>query len=396
MSGHKERAHAVIAASAAHRWANCTAAPLLEAEFPDTSSEAAKEGTLAHELCEGKANAYFFPEEYSKQKLSALKRKCKKSDLWDAEMDGYTEQYLDFLKNAAMEYENRPFVAIEKRLDLTPWIPEGFGTADCIMIGGDTLHVIDFKYGKGVPVAAEANEQMMLYALGAWAAYGLFYQVSQIKMSIVQPRIDNNSTWTIPLQQLENFGTFIKGKAEEAASGEGAFAPGDWCRFCRARATCRARADANVRLAFDENFEKAPDLIANNEIGRYITLGEAVAKWVEELKAHALSECLAGHEVDGYKAVAGRAIRAWTDQEAAFEAVIGSGVEEALLYEKKPLSLAQVEKLMGKKDFAAVAGDYVTTPPGKPTLAPAADKRPPITNKISAEEAFGKTEEKED
>ena len=386
MAGHKDRAHALLSASGAHRWMNCTPSAVLESQFPDTTSEAAKEGTLAHEMAEAKLQHLFNTQDHRKAKLTRTLNKIKKDELYQPEMDGYTDDYVAYVRKSAMEFEKSPYIAIEKRLDLTAYIPGGFGTADCVMIGERTLHIIDLKYGKGVPVSAENNEQLMIYALGALEAYKMLFAIDTVKISIVQPRIDNTNSSEYTVKELMEFGDKVKHYADIAIKGDGEQSPGDWCRFCRARQQCRARADKNIELAFE--IDKKPPLITNEEVGEYLRKGEDVAKWLSELQDYALAECLAGRDVDGYKAVEGRGSRAWTDMDAAFEAIIEDGTDEALLYERKPLTLAQVEKLMGKAHFEDVAGEYVVKNPGKPTLVPSTDKRQAITNKISANEAF--------
>lgn len=386
MIQHSERAHAVLSASGAHRWLNCLPSAILETQFPDTTSEAAKEGTLAHELAEAKVRNYVDEVKFSKRKLTTLRNKLKKDPLWQNEMEGYTDEYLDVVKKIAMGFEHTPHILIEEKLDLSEIIPQGFGTADCIMVGDDTLHVIDFKYGKGVPVSAKYNEQMQIYALGVYIKYKMLFNFSQIRLTIAQPRIDNTSTWEISLRDLLTFGETVKIAARRAIEGEGDYTPGDWCRFCRARKNCRARADENVKLAFET--QKMPPLLSNDEVGEYIRQGEDVAKWLSDLQDYALSECLAGRDIAGYKAVEGRSSRVWTDMDEAFAAIITEGTDEAMLYERKPLTLAQVEKLMGKKHFADVCMEYVDRKPGKPTLVKESDKRPAITNKITADEAF--------
>ena len=386
MAGHKGRAHALLSASGAHRWMNCTPSAVLESQFPDTTSEAEKEGTLAHEMAEAKLQHLFNTQDYRKAKLTRTLNKIKKDELYQPEMDGYTDDYVAYVRKSAMEFEKSPYIAIEKRLDLTAYIPDGFGTADCVMIGERTLHIIDLKYGKGVPVSAENNEQLMIYALGALEAYKMLFAIDTVKVSIVQPRIDNTNSSAYSVTLLRDWGEDVKELANIAIKGEGKYTPGDWCRFCRARQQCRARADKNIELAFEVG--KKPPLITNEEVGEYLRKGEDVAKWLTELQDYALAECLAGRDVDGYKAVEGRGSRAWTDMDAAFEAITEDGTDEAMLYERKPLTLAQVEKLMGKAHFEDVAGEYVIKNPGKPTLVPSTDKRQAITNKISANEAF--------
>lgn len=392
---HSERKHALLSASGAGRWLACPPSAKLEEQFPDTESPAAAEGTLAHELAEAKVRNFFFPKEFSKRKLDSTVKKLQADELWNNEMHGYTDEYLDYIKDTALSLKSMPSVRIEQRVyfkEYTLADPEdkieGSGIADCILLYGDMVHVIDFKYGKGVPVNAENNPQLMLYALGAYQAYRMLYPVSRAKLTIVQPRLDSVSEWECPAEDLLKFGEYVKERAALAVKGEGDFAPGpDTCRFCRAKAQCSARSEENVRLAFFT--DKKPPLISNEEVGEYLKKGEDVAKWLEDLKDYALKECLAGKEVPGWKAVEGRSPREWTDMDAAFDTLVKGGVApEEMLWEKKPLTLAQVEKMIGKKDFTESVGKYVVKKPGKPTLAKESDKRPAITNKVTAAEAF--------
>lgn len=393
--GHSERKHALLSASGAHRWLACTPSAKLEDQFPDTESEAAAEGTLAHELAEMKVRNYFFPKELGKRKLNSAVKKLSESGLWKDEMQGYTDDYLDYIKTTALSLKSMPSVRIEQRVyfkEYTLADPEdeieGSGIADCILLYGDTVHVIDFKYGKGVPVSAEENPQLMLYALGAYQAYRLLYPISKAKLTIVQPRLDSISEWGCPADDLLKFGEYVKERAALAVKGEGDYSPGkDVCRFCRASAQCRARAEENVRLAFFT--DKLPPLISNEEVGQYLEKGEDVAKWLEKLKEYALKECLAGKAVPGWKAVEGKGGREWAEIDKAFDRLIKSGLApEEMLWERKPLTAPQTEKLIGKRDFQESVGEFVIKKPGKPALVKESDKRPAITNKVTAAEAF--------
>lgn len=393
--GHSERKHALLSASGAHRWLACTPSAKLEDQFPDTESEAAAEGTLAHELAEMKVRNYFFPKELGKRKLNSAVKKLSESGLWKDEMQGYTDDYLDYIKTTALSLKSMPSVRIEQRVyfkEYTLADPEdeieGSGIADCILLYGDTVHVIDFKYGKGVPVSAEENPQLMLYALGAYQAYRMLYPISKAKLTIVQPRLDSISEWGCPADDLLKFGEYVKERAALAVKGEGDYSPGkDVCRFCRASAQCRARAEENVRLAFFT--DKLPPLISNEEVGQYLEKGEDVAKWLEKLKEYALKECLAGKAVPGWKAVEGKGGREWADIDKAFDILTKSGLApEEMLWERKPLTAPQTEKLIGKRDFQESVGEFVIKKPGKPALVKESDKRSAITNKVTAAEAF--------
>lgn len=399
MMEHKDRSHALLSASGAHRWLICTPSALLEQRFPDTTSEAAQEGTLAHELAELKLRHYFFTTEFGKRKFNAAVKKLKENELWQNEMDGYTEEYLDYIKKTALSASAPPYVVIEKQVDLSAYIPDGFGTTDCILLGGRVLHVIDFKYGKSPDgrVSAENNPQLSLYALGAYEAYKILYQIDRVKLTIVQPRLpDGISEWETSIEELLSFGEYVKKRAAMAIKGEGDFHSDEkTCRYCRARGRCRARAKKNVQLAFAPDFGKPSTLLDNADLGNYLTQGTDIAKWLGDLQDAALSECLAGREVPGWKAVEGRGSREWTDMDEAFDKLTRTGIApEEMLWERKPLTLAQVEKLVGKKDFQECVGEYVVKKPGKPALVMESDNRPAITNKVSAAEAFGNKEEK--
>lgn len=389
---HENRAHALLSASSAHRWLYCTPSARLEEQFPDTTSESAAEGTLAHELAEAKIRNYFCSVDFGKRKLTNFIKKLKGEKLWNDEMLGYTDEYLDYVKSAALGMKNQPSVAIEKEVSYSMYAKDGFGTADCILISGGILHVIDFKYGKGVPVTAEGNPQLSLYALGAYEAYKLLYPVERIKMSVVQPRLNNISEWETSLAELLSWGEYVKKKADLAWEGIGDYLPGEnICRFCRARMQCRARSDHNVKQAFE--IGELPPLITAEEAGKRLLAMEDVVRYQKDLQEWALSECLAGKEVPGWKAVEGRGSRDWTDMEKAFEVLQGAGINRAVLYEEKPLTLAQVEKIVGKKDFTETVGAYVYKSLGKPTLVKESDKRNAITNKVTAAEAFKEEEQ---
>lgn len=394
-------AHSTLSPSGAARWLACTPSAMLERQFPDTSSESAAEGTLAHSLAELKLRNYFQTVDFGKTKYTRALNKLKKDPRWQDEMMGYTDTYLEYIKGAAMAFQSVPSVLIEQHIDLDSYIPHlpeeepAGGTADCILLGSGELHIIDFKYGKGVPVSAEGNPQLALYALGAYETYKILYPIQKAVLHIVQPRIKEEAErWECSIEELLSFGNWVKGRAEKAIKGEGEFSPSEkTCRFCRARATCRARAEKNAELAF--HTDKKPPLISNEEVGTYLKQGADVAKWLTDLQDYALVQCLSGKEVPGWKAVEGRGGREWTDLDAAFLGLMSKGVDEAILWERRPLTVAQAEKAIGKKTFAELADGYVMKKPGKPALVEESDKRPAITNKVTATEAFKEENEHE-
>ena len=302
-------------------------------------------------------------------------------------MDSYTDSYVDFIKEKALSFSSNPYIEIEKRVDFSRWVDGGFGTCDCVLIHGSTLSIIDLKYGKGVPVSAEQNEQLILYALGAYDAFNLIYNLDKIELNIVQPRINNFTTWEISLTELLLWGDYFKVQAEKALGGNGELVPSaKACKFCKARDICTARAENNLSL--ESEIKLKPNEIPKDKLYEYISRGEDIAKWVADLKAYALDMCLKGEDVKGLKAVAGRTSRSWTNQDEAINKLIEGGIDEAIIYDKVPLTLAKLEKALGKQQFTTLVGDMVVTSEGKPTLVFENDKRPAITNTVNATSIF--------
>lgn len=382
-------AHALLSASASGRWLNCTPSARLEETLPDTTSTFATEGSMAHEIAELKVRKHFLEPMGTRaynNKIKKIKENPEYAGLYQEEMMRHTDTYLDYINKITIGYPSKPYVAAEKKIDYSVYAEGGFGTCDCILIGGDTMHVIDFKYGKGVSVSAENNTQMMLYSLGALSTYSLLYAIDKIQLAIVQPRLDNVSEFEISAADLIAWGERIKPIAEKAFKGEGDFVPGAHCKFCKAKAQCRARANENLSV---ESFgNKMPPLLNNAEVGQILERAQHLESWLSALKEYALSEVLQGNEIAGWKAVAGRSVRQFTDTDKAFDTLIQNGIDENMLYERKPLTLSGVEKLVGKAKFNDLLTEFVQTPQGKPTLVSVEDKREPIKNKITAQEAF--------
>jgi len=246
---------------------------------------------------------------------------------------------------------------------------------------------------------------MKLYALGALKGFGFLGDIRKVFMTIVQPRINNLSEWEISTDELTKWAEeVVKPTAEKAFKGCEEYAPGEHCRFCKAKAQCKARAEKLMELLpvaekwqSDGSKAKQPlktaGLYSPEELSRYIVAGELLKAWYEDISAHALELCLDGDGVPGFKAVEGRTSRDWTDQDKAFEELQKAGTDKALLYNYVPLTLAQAEKLVGKKRFGEIVGNYVIKKPGKPALVPATDKRKAITNKVEATAVFNKLEE---
>jgi hypothetical protein len=374
---HAERAHAVLSASASSRWLNCTPSVRLEEQFPESTSVFAEEGTLAHEIAELKLRKQFV-EQMSTRTFNTRLNKMKKHELYQEEMLKHTDTYVEYLQGITIGLSVTPYVAVEKRINYSAYAPDGFGTVDCIIIGGDTLFVNDFKYGKGVPVSAENNSQMKLYALGAFLEYGFLYPITKIQMAIIQPRLNSISEFVLSLDELLAWGETIKPIAQKAFAGEGEYIPGEHCKFCRAKAQCRARADQFSAL---EDFKQLkPPLISNEEVGQILEKAEQLDAWVKALKEYALAEVLKGKEVPGWKAVEGRGSRSYVDQDAAFAFLKENGVNEAMLFERIPLTVSKIEKVLKKAEFRSLLEEpgHVVKSAGKPTLAPMGDKRKSI------------------
>lgn len=384
-----EREHALLSASSSHRWLHCTPSARLEETLPEATSEYAEEGRLAHAIAELKLRKHFTP--MGPKAFSNALKKLQADPRYAPEMLAHTDTYLEYIQQTCHAYDRQPHVAIERRLDYSHIAPEGFGTGDCIIIGGKTLWVVDFKYGAGVPVSAEQNPQMMLYALGALQAYGLLYDIEQVCMAIVQPRLDSISEHSMPVNELRTWGEGIRPIAQKAYEGKGEYCPGDWCRFCRAKGKCRAQAETyTATISALEAFGGArPPLITNEELGEILLRAQPIAAWLATLEECALKAILRGEPVQGWKAVEGRSNRAFRDTDEAFKQLIAAGYNEAALYTRKPLTLTEVEKLLQtKKQFDELLGQYIIKPPGKPTLVPETDKREAINLTPTAADAF--------
>lgn len=385
--------HAILSPSAAHRWLHCTPAPRVEAEFPETTSEYAEEGRLAHSVCELAAKKKFTV--MNNRTYNSRLKKLKADPKWDDEMLSTAATYVEHLTEHAMRFEHAPYVALEVQVDITDYAPEAFGTCDCVMIGGDELIITDYKHGKGVPVSAQDNPQMLLYALGALKLYRPIYgdMIRRVSTYIDQPRLGSYDGASMTVEELLAWGESIKPKAAAAFMGTGEFAPGEWCRFCRAKAKCRARANQNTALEdfkdciplgrsipmqteYDATGFKPSNCLTDEEIGALLVRAEGLVAWYNDLKEYALAACLNGKTIPGWKAVEGRSTRAWTDQDAALEVLMAGGVEEAIIYDRVPKTLAQLEKVIGKQRFGELVGDMITKSPGKPALAAESDKRP--------------------
>lgn len=364
-------AHAILSASGSKRWLSCPPSARLERKFPDKAGEAAQEGTLAHALAEARIRHWL--GEISENGLTLRIDSIRHDALYSPEMGEYVSEYVDLCIEKINEAQG--VALVEERLDFSRWVKNGFGTGDMVIIGDGVLEIVDLKYGKGVPVSAEGNTQMQLYALGAIEQYGYIYDFDHVRMSIFQPRNGGLSTQLMSVDELLAWGKSIKPIAELAYEGKGEFKAGDHCRFCRAAAQCKALADYNLEIAKLE-FRDA-DLLTDDEVSFVLSRVDGLIRYADKIKTFALAEALKGHKWPGFKAVAGRSNRRITDAAKAVKLLRGAGYADDVIY--KPLeiqTITDLEKTITKKKFGEILGSVVEKPPGKPTLVPADDERP--------------------
>ena len=371
--------HALLSASGAQRWLSCPPSARLEEAVEEQSSEYAREGSFAHELAE-----LYLAQELGLIKKSEFNKRLKElrqNPFYSEELDAYVKIYLDFAIEKINEARARTrdaVVLLEMKLDYSTWVPEGFGTGDLVLVTDDVLEVIDFKFGRGIQIGAEDNPQMRLYALGALSQFGCLYEVNTVRMTIVQPRLDSISTDEMAVEELVDWGEkMVKPIADLAFKGEGEFKAGGHCRFCRVRATCRARAEMNMKLACYDF--KEPPLLTDEEIVEVLDAADEYMKWISDLQGYALDQAVNnGKQWPGYKLVEGRSYRRYKDQGKVAEALIAAGYKEDEIYEKVLLGITKMERAVGRKEFNELLAGLIEKPPGKAKLAPESDKRPAV------------------
>ncbi|NEW62309.1 DUF2800 domain-containing protein [Granulicatella sp. zg-ZJ] len=355
--------HALLSASSSHRWLTCPPLPRLESYFENKTSEAAHEGTLAHAVAENKLK-------------KALGMTHKTISVSDSDMDEYTDDYvtyileqLDLIKQSTKD----PIVLIEQRLDFSDYVSEGFGTGDCVIVSDKKIHIIDFKYGRGVDVSAVDNPQMKLYALGALKLYDALYDMEEVVMTIFQPRKYNVSTDTMSTKKLMGWAeTELKEKAELAFEGKGVIEYGPWCQFSNCGVVLRARYDHHKKL---DRFElKSPHLLTDAELEEVLHHVDDLAKWANEVKAYATEVAIkSGKSWNGFKLVASRTVRKFTDEEKVAQIAKANGYDN--IYKQSLLSMTDLQKLMGKTTFEELFKTLIVKPTGAAVLVPVSDKR---------------------
>lgn len=363
--------HALLGASSAARWIACTPSAQATANLPDEESKYAAEGTRAHEVCEAALRHNLAEWEQGRPVDLLLERTGATPEMIKA-----ANQYVSFLHDLWVGFPCRPGVFIEQEVDVNRWVPQGFGTCDCLMIGGGLLHIIDFKYGQGVPVSPERNPQLMYYALGAYELFRETDEIEVVRMSIVQPRMQEEpQTWEISLADLLTWARgVLQPAAEMAWKGKGVYHPGGHCRFCKAHPACRAWKDKYGPLAGFEPYPE-PATLSDEELGEWLQKLEGLAAYAKDLEEYAQQALMEGRTLPGWKLVQGRSTRKWTDQDAAFQQMQADGIDEAMLYTRTPITLTVAEKMIGKKKFAETMSAFITRAPGAPKLAAASDPR---------------------
>ena len=358
--------HAVLSASSSDRWLNCPPSARLCEAYEDKGSDYAAEGTDAHTLCEYRLKqALGIPAEDPIENLSWYNEEMEECAA------GYTAYVVELLETAKQTCSD-PVVMIEQRVDFSRWVQEGFGTADCILIADGVLNIVDYKHGKGVEVNAEGNTQLSLYSLGALEIFDGIYDIDRVCVHIFQPRKSNVVSFMMDKADLYQWAdTELTEKAQLAYEGQGSFSCGEWCRFCKAKAECRERAEANLALARYEF--QSPALLDDEEIADILGKVDALTAWASDVKEYALQQAISGKEWTGWKLVEGRSNRKYTSEAAVATTVEGAGFDP---YERKVLGVTAMQKMLGKTRFEELLAPYIEKPQGKPTLVPESDKRP--------------------
>ena len=375
---HKDRAHALLSASSAHRWLECPPSAVANEAYPNQDTTFTQEGTLAHEVAEKVARSNMDGKSWMSDNSKGITH----------EMLECAKEYADYIEEH--KKSNDAIVLLEQRVDFSPWVPDGFGTCDCIIIQDDTLTIIDYKYGQGVPVSAVDNPQMKLYALGALNDYGIALDVKKVEMHIFQPRLNNISTDSIAVEALTEWAEkTVKPVAEKAIQGKGKYAPGEHCRFCQHGGKCRALTKLCTEYLDTHGLRVALPVLAPHEVADVLRMEPMVTLWLKKVKEQALTTLMNGEELPGYKLVEGKlGNRKWKDERTVLQVLNGAGYDDAEITETKVLSPSQMDKAIGKKKVAELLEEYIERAPGAPTIAPITDKRPAYDRLAEAQKDF--------
>ncbi|WP_419890709.1 DUF2800 domain-containing protein [Paenibacillus xylanexedens] len=377
---HSERKHALLGASKASQWINCPPSARLTEHIPDTRSEFADEGTAAHELSELRLQRRLTICDSKRRKDLDQKMKIfmETNRFYGPEMETGVTEYCELVEERFMEAKARSVdaaVLLEAQADFSEWVPDGKGIGDVVLISDGIMEVIDLKYGKGVPVSAFGNPQIRLYALGTWAEYSMFYDIQEVRMTIVQPRLDSITTDTMTVDELLAWAEeIVRPAAALADAGEGEFKPGDHCRWCKVKGNCRARSDANM-AAIAYEFQD-PALLDLDEIGAILPIAEQLQSWAKDVQGYAFDQAKAGQRIQGWKLVEGRSNRAIKDKDVAWKVLQDAEIPEDKYLKPRELhGIGELEKRIGKKELSSLISDLIIKPQGKPVLVVETDRR---------------------
>lgn len=374
LNNHKDRAHAVLSASSSSRWLECPPSAMVATKYPQADNAYTREGTLAHEVAEAvvrgaSVNMSF----YEKEGLTL-------------EMFDHANAYRDYIQELIRD--DSATVLLEQRLDFSPWVPDGFGTGDCIIIQGHRLDVIDYKYGQGVAVSAVNNSQMMFYGLGAWSDFGIIYDIQEIGLHIFQPRINNISTFELPVEDLLLWGETVKPRAQLAAKGSGSYKAGAHCRFCPHAGACVTLADSCLGEMEKHGGLDAVPSLTPEQVAEVLKTEPMITSWLKAVKDRALSSMLDGESVPGFKVVEGRGSRAWADDLEVAELLTTAGYKKEEYTKTELLSPAAMEKALGKKKVAELLSGQILSHPGSPTVVTESDRRKPFDRMAEIKKDF--------
>ena len=375
--------HARLSPSSAERWIACPPSVKLSERFPDTTTSYAEEGTTAHLIAEitiRKALGLI-----TEQEAATRMEEAELSLYYSKDMPGNLEPYIEYVVSHSADAD---FIGLEEKLDISEWVPGGYGTSDAVIIKGDLLEVVDLKYGQGVPVSATGNPQFRLYGLGAVEEWHMLYPFSRVRCTVIQPRLDSISSEELSVPELLDWAErVLRPAALLAEKGEGEYRSGDHCRWCKAKAICRRRAEDNMALARYEFAE--PALLTNEDIADVLSAAGELKTWASDVEAYALDQALNhGVSFHGYKLVEGRSLRQLTDEDGAVRILMENGVAEESLYTRSLVGIPAMEKLVGKRRLAELLKDHIVKPQGKPTLVRDTDKRPALNSIEAAAQDF--------
>lgn len=375
-----ERAHAKLSASGSKKWITCTPSAHLEDQFADEDTEYSAEGTFAHDVF-----AYRM-EVILEQRVAdtAVEEEFRANKYWSKELSDYVQDTVNFAMervDAARARCKDPVILVEQRLNFSKWVPEGFGTGDLVIITDGLTEILDLKYGKGIAVSGIENTQMRLYGLGGYYELHHLYDITHIRTTVMQPRLDNWGSEELTVEELLTWADEVVVPAAKLAwNGQGAFVAGAHCSdgFCKARFNCKARMEQSMEIARREFSLVIPELLTTEQLAAVLEKADVAIKWLNDVKEFALKEAERGVAIPGHKLVEGRSNRKYVDQDLVAQKLISSGIDEAVIYERSLLGITAMEKALGKKQFAALLADLVDKPQGKPTLVPESDKRSAI------------------